>query len=362
MLGNALIKEKDLPFTTRIYGSRRNQNDQHASLPVVSRNSRILIGIGLSWKRRFQVEQMSFLLSLLPVILKRKPKAIYLAEYDLYCWLFKLRSLLNLPFNLVLYTGGGSIPGIFNNNKDWVHHVTDELWEKAIKMGLPRQRMLQIPHFIRQDFIYDDFKMEAIRKTAGPNKKIVLVVGAMNTDHKRMDLAAKIVGTTAADVFPVFVGDETEESAAIKGLLKSKFDSAFLMESCSPRQMGTYYAAADIFFSASKYESFGLTYIEAMHHGLPIFCHRHERLENIVGNHATATNMDEIDLAVSQWQEYLFQLNEYNSCCLMEHCCANENYGFEPLKEKYISLMKKAVGITETDLRPRLENKSFCIE
>ena len=49
-----------------------------------------------------------------------------------------------------------------------------------------------------------------------------------------------------------------------------------------PEQVADYYAAGDIFVSASRSETQGLTYMEAMASGLPLLCHADDCLDGVV--------------------------------------------------------------------------------
>lgn len=343
MLGDALLSQQVLPFIVRVVGAKKIKNKAYGSVCTWSRNHWVLTGLKLSWKRRFQIEQASFLLGLLPMLLRRPPACIYLAEYELYCWLFKLRNFFKWRYSLVLYTGGTAVPGLFMPDKDWVHHVTDELWQKAINMGLPENRMFIIPHFVRTDFDYDDVTIANIRRRAG-KKKVVLVVGAMNTNHKRMDLAVTILGATAAEIFPVFVGDQTEEAPLVESLLSQYFGKEYILTGSEAAGMGTYYAAADLFFSASNYESFGLAYIEAMWHGLPLVCHKHSRLFSITGSYAHGIDMDERTKAEDAWMLWLKQEDTiYPVSRLAPHQYVAATYTWQQLQHHYLHRLSAVV-------------------
>ena len=92
----------------------------------------------------FLWEQRSFFAGMLPTLLRTKPAAIYLGEYQLYCYLYKLRAALGLSYSLVLYTGGQAIPGLFDPSRDFIHHVTDAYLPQC--QHLPAKRQWLLPH------------------------------------------------------------------------------------------------------------------------------------------------------------------------------------------------------------------------
>ena len=105
---------------------------------------------------------------MLPLLLSQKPATIYLGEYRLYCYLFKIRQLFRLDFSLVLYTGGQAIPGLFNPALDYVHHVTDVYLAEC--RHIPEERQFLVPHFIEADFVYDEAVMAMIKKKSSREK------------------------------------------------------------------------------------------------------------------------------------------------------------------------------------------------
>lgn len=344
-LGDAMLSEPKHSYSTQVFGSRRIQNRPYKVIFAISRNNWILLKLKLVWRTRFSIEQFSFLMFLLPKIIIERPKIIYLAEYDMYCWLYKIRKLLGLSYHLIYYTGGGAIPSLFNKEKDWVHHVTNNLLNQSIRMGIPENRISIIPHFVNENFQYNDKIMNEIKRVSG-NKIVILVVGAMNTNHKRMDLAAWILGCTKERVFPIFVGDLTEEYIKIEGILKKYFEDQYIITQSNAREIGSYYAAADIFFTASAYEAFGLTYIEALWHGLPLVCHKHERLEDIVNKHTYSFEMNKDEITINTWKKYINEFQNTYSRDINKHQFVLKRYHWKSLKNDYINMFNQVGNFT----------------
>jgi glycosyltransferase involved in cell wall biosynthesis len=342
MLADALLAENELPFKVEVAAGKAIAGKGYKPIWNISRNAKWLTLLNLSWKKRFQFEQLSFLAGLFPGLISNSPAVIYLAEYELYCWLFKIRKLFNLPYSLILYTGGMAVPGLFDKMRDRVHHISDQLVATATKMGIPEINQWMMPHFVRTNFNYNDTLINEIREKAGA-KKIVLVVGAMNTDHKRMDMAATILGTFPEIIFPVFIGDETEESPLIQSILKNHFGHHFLMIATEPEKLGSYYAAADLFFSASAYESFGLVYIEALWHGLPMLCQFHDNLQGITGGYADECDMGDDSLASQVLLQKISALPVYNTSSIEAHVFVDKVYSWHALRESYVSMFKNAI-------------------
>ncbi|CAN5721575.1 hypothetical protein BH10BAC3_BH10BAC3_33930 [soil metagenome] len=213
-------------------------------------------------------EQRSFAIGMVPLLLSQKPAAIYLGEYQLYCYLFKIRQFFRLNFSLVLYTGGQAIPGLFNPALDYVHHVTDQYLVEC--RHIPQGRQFLIPHFIETDFVYEDAVIAMIKKKAA-GKRIVLSVGIIDNTIKRMDLLVESLLPIKEQVFPVLLGESSGDEPAIRQQLEAGFGKdGFIIDKVAHQRLGNYYKAADLFVLCSPKESFGLASLEALYHGLTV--------------------------------------------------------------------------------------------
>ena len=173
------LKQEKLTFTfsvclgKKINGAVYNQK----KIFNIHRKSKLLSLF--SENTAFEIEQLTFFFGIIPSILFTKIRAIYLGEYNLYCYLFKFRKWFNLNFSLVLYTGGQAVPGLFDLSKDYVHHITDIYYDYFIKKGVPASRQFLLPHFINFPFSKSDSLTEIIYQKAN-GKKILLSVGQID--------------------------------------------------------------------------------------------------------------------------------------------------------------------------------------
>lgn len=248
------------------------------------------------WKNAFVREQQWFSFALLPQLIRHKPAVVYLGEYRLYCYLYKLRSLLGLNFALCLYTGGQAIPGakVFNAARDYVHHITPAYLPQCSHLPANRQQVL--PHFINEDFETDTQKEAWLRGKAG-HKKIVLSVGLLDTRVKQMHLLAEALGTEPGNWFPILLGAPGEDTPRLKALFTEKFGKdGFIMASVPHPALSPYYRSADIFVSCSPRESFGLALVEALYHGLPVVAHEFFETQWVLGEQAVLIDVNNLTL------------------------------------------------------------------
>lgn len=306
---------------------------QVAHLP---RGLNIYRQLGISELTGFNIEQITFFFGVLPYIILGKPKAIYIGEYNLYCYLYKFRKIFGLSYSLILYTGGQAIPGLFDKQKDFVHHITDVYYNQLIKQGIPDDRQFILPHFIDLNFSINEYVVDMIRQKAN-GKKIFLSVGQIDKKIKRMHLIPQIFAKVSDKIFPVIVGGRSVETEEVITSFKETFGTDGFLVAQSPRsEIGSYYAAADCFVLCSPKESFGLAFIEGLFFNLPVLCHDFREVRFVLKNNANYLDLNQI-VKSSEWVEKNFsKLKKY---ALDEgYLFVKENYTWDKLRPEYLSM------------------------
>jgi glycosyltransferase involved in cell wall biosynthesis len=244
-------------------------------------------------RNAFLWEQRSFFAGMLPALLRTQPAAIYLGEYQLYCYLYKLRTALRLSYSLVLYTGGQAIPGLFDAGRDFIHHVTDAYLPQCAH--LPAHRQWLLPHFMHDDFVYDDAVIAAIQQQA-EGRKIVLSVGLLDKATKQMDLLIAAVQQLKEPVYLILLGEASADTESLRQqVAAANLHHQVLMQQVPHQQLGNWYKAADVFVLCSLKESFGLAMVEALYHGLPVICRPFTESKFVLQNQACFTEMHAAD-------------------------------------------------------------------
>jgi len=335
---------ESVDFTFQVFLGKRLSGAVFEQQPVFHfpRGLKLFRKSGISDLTGFNIEQFTFFCGFLPHILIKKPKAIYLGEYNLYCYLYKFRKLFGLSYSLVLYTGGQVAPGLFDNQKDFVHHITDVYYNQLIKQGVPQNRQFILPHFIDLNFNISELLVNQIREKAN-GKKIFLSVGQIDKKIKRMDLIPKILAGVSDKVFPVIVGANTSDTEDILASLKSTFGSDGYIVTQSPRsEIGSYYVAADCFVLCSAKESFGLAFIEALYFNLPVICHDFQEAHFVLKDKAHYFNLNEID-KVSTWIERdLSMIHKYNHN--EGRSFVHDNYTWDVLRDRYFFMFNRILS------------------
>jgi|GEM_PF-1225471 glycosyltransferase involved in cell wall biosynthesis len=296
----------NLPGTgISVYGGGNFIGEKFQSLKILSIHRTGWLGRKIFRKRAFEIELISFFFFFIPAVILKKPTAIYLGEYKLYCYLFRLRSLLGLNYSLVLYTGGFAIPGLFDAKKDYVHHVTNVYYDTLLRQHFPAEHQFVVPHFTSFNFSFSQEIYNELKQKAG-TKKIILSIGSIDSNYKRMDLFATLVGNHKDKFFPVIIGQETNDTPAIKKKMKDLFgENGYTITKVKREELGTYYRAADVFMLCSRAESFGLVFLEALYFNLPVICNNSQEAQFVLKKYAFLINMENENTAINSFNEII---------------------------------------------------------
>ena len=125
---------------------------------------------------------------------------------------------------------------------------------------------------------------EKLRTSLGiaPDECILLYVGRL-AKEKNVEELLGLLAKTGRTQRMLIVGDgpyraELEKTAEALGVQ----DRLIFTGMVSPQQVPDYYAAGDVFVSASQSETQGLTYMEAMSSALPVLCRADECLADVI--------------------------------------------------------------------------------
>lgn len=293
--------------------------------------------VGSRWK--YYIEYVSFALGLLPILLSRTFDAFYVMEAPLYKFLSRWRHLTGARYKLVHPTGGqlGVLPA---TARDYVHHVTPCYMSVAEQCGFARQNQFLIPHFINLapgTPPHDSARRERLRQELGipHGMPVVLSVGSIDAQVKRMDYVVRECSALGAPVFLLLLGQLDAASNSIHLLAEEKLGpERYAILTVSREVIYDYYALADVFVLASLREGFGLVFLEALACGIPVITHDYDvsryvlREEGILADLSkpgALTNALERVLAEPQTEAARRARFEYVRC----------NFGADALRENY---------------------------
>lgn len=287
----------------------------------------------------YKIEQITFCLSLLSLIFKKKPVVIYYSDFWLGTYLWHLRKLLKLKYKLLFSNGAPNGPPF--KTEDHIQQLLPVYLEQAIKQGAPVDMQTLLPYGFNiniQERLNDLTKKEKIRKQLGltSDQKIILSVGAVNKHHKRMDYLINEIAKLGKDYFLVILGQFEVETDELIKLASLKLPGRNLITNVAYEKVKEYYIAADYFVLASLNEGFGRVLIEALSYGLPCIVHNYINAKQVLGENGTYLNMQKEDALAQYLKVVKPQLNPSH---LIQ--AAYNNYSWQVLKKDYIKMIKQ---------------------
>ncbi len=177
----------------------------------------------------------------------------------------------------VLFSNGGAIPAQRLPRCDFVQEHTEQNLARSA-----RHKAFMIPHGVDlalfRPGLASDFRL---RHGIPAGAFVVISVGTVCVNHKRMDHVIREVAPLPG-VHLLVVGQENGETPAIKALGRELLGERVTFTKLPHDQLPHAYAAADAFVLGSRFETFGIVYIEAMAMGLPVFCADNPNQRSIV--------------------------------------------------------------------------------
>ena len=150
---------------------------------------------------------------------------------------------------------------------------TPPIARELLDMGVRPKRMEVIPVGVDVDRFRRNGGGDGIRERHGlAGKNVLITVGRLSFE-KRVDLLIKCMKHFSDDTVLLIcgkgpAGDEWRQLAADEGVTDRVVFAGFV----SDEDIVSYYSSADIFVTASKFETQGLTTLEAMACGVPAIC------------------------------------------------------------------------------------------
>jgi len=150
---------------------------------------------------------------------------------------------------------------------------TPPIARELLAMGVKPKRMEVIPVGVDIDRFYRDDRGSEIRKRHGlEGKRVLITVGRMSFE-KKADLLIRTMKDVDDDVSLLICGKgpmekEWKQLAADEGVADKVVFAGFVPDD----ELISYYSCADIFITASKFETQGLTTLEAMACEIPALC------------------------------------------------------------------------------------------
>jgi 1,2-diacylglycerol 3-alpha-glucosyltransferase len=290
---------------------------------------------------RYFVEQASFFLSFLPALVLGRPDVVYFADLNLgnLCWHW--RRLSGQRFKLLYYNGGLTTRPF--TRADMVQQLTPAGLDEAIARGESRTHQTVLPHGVHVPDTLPARITGAARRALGlpADRPVVLAVGMLDTQIKRTDaLIRALAELPQPRPFLALLGADGPDASDVRALARDLLgDDGFLARAVPHDDIGEWYRAADVFALASLREGFGLAYVEALAHGLPIVAHDSPVTRHLLGGFATLADITRPGALARSLVTALTSAPGTEAQRAARHGSARARFDWDTLREDYARLL-----------------------
>lgn len=192
----------------------------------------------------------------------------------------------------------------------------------------------------------DAKRIDSIREEIGLQKEdhVVVFVGRI-AKEKSIDIPIRAIAkSTDPHLHLVIVGGGTDEEY-YKGIASQcdVEDRVHFLGKKPKEQIAYYYAAFDCFVSASLTETQGMTYLEALATGLPVFGRRDEVLSELLEEGKTGYYFDDEEELLEKWNTY-FSLSDIEKNAMEMQCVEKTKpYSTRMFASKALAVYEQAI-------------------
>ncbi|WP_298297709.1 glycosyltransferase [Hydrotalea sp.] len=268
-------------------------------IPCVQRNTGLSKKIA-TWMRTeaYFVEQFSFLLAMMPLVIWYRPSVIYYSDFKLGTWLWQLRRFFKFRYKLLFANGAPNGPPF--TRMDHVQQLLPLYIEQACAGGTAMEKQTLLPYAINinEEAITAMFrnKVEWRKRLGLPAAmKVMISVGAVNSHHKRMDYVIREFALLpASDFFLVLLGQTDADSQGIINLANELLPQHnFIIQQVSSEQVRQYMCVADYFILASLSEGLPRVLPEALSTGLFPIVHDYAVTRQTLGSYGVYRDLQQ---------------------------------------------------------------------
>ena len=272
--------------------------------------------------------------------MKRCPDVVYFADLNLgnLCWHW--RRVSGQRFKLLYYNGGLTTRPF--TRADLVQQLTPAGLDEALARGEAPERQMVLAHGVRVPDTLPARITGVARRALGlpADRPVVLAVGMLDGAVKRTGwLIRELAALPAPRPFLALLGADGPDADAVRALARELLgDDGFLARAVPHEDVAAYYRAADVFALASLREGFGLAYVEALAHGLPIVAHDTPVTRHLLGDFAMLTDLS-CDGALTRALPGALASPGTSDDRAARHASARARFGWNALREDYVQLL-----------------------
>lgn len=335
-------------FDITLFKGGGDENPREKVLPFLHRNGLVVKMLPLHkffGRTAMHTETVTFVLALLPHLIKGRYDIVHTIDPPLTRFLFKIRNLFGLKFRL-LYTEGCAMPPADYPPADHMQQIAKVTYDEARKAGIPGKYMTLLPCGIYPERFHTTKSREELRRAYGVGEDtfVILSVAALNRRHKRIDYLIEEASRLRGDFLVWMDGSLDHGDADLIPLAGKQLGNKYRITHVPSEQVGELYRLADVMVHCSAFEAFGLAVVEGASTGLPVVTHNADHFRWLLQNPAAWIDMQE-DGALSRKLAFL-QADRKALEAIKSDKEALARFSWHELKEDYENLYRNMSGVS----------------
>lgn len=331
-------------------GAGDESADEHR-LWNLRRNGKVAPFLGKFIRRNgYVVEQLSSFLPFVSCIKRGKPDLIFYSDANLGFQLYRWRQQIGVTYRLLFLNGGPCDPPF--SRTDYVQQSAPFYRDIALQAGEPASKHFLVPQgiYVPPDPLLPDLERKRqLRQRLGLpcDRPIVLSVGWISADHKRMDYVVKeVAALPEPHPYLVMLGHIDGNSPPIIELANHKLgQEGYTARSVTYDQVPLYYQSADVFVLGSLQEGFGRVYLEALIYGLPCIVHDHPVMRYVLKDQGIFTDLSKSG-SMAQALAHILQLSQSPDIMDQRREFVRKHFSWKSLAPEYLKMFQNCLKKT----------------
>lgn len=347
------LMKDDYEVTLFKGGGARNKREK--VLPFLHRNGflvKMLPVHKLFGRTAMHTETVTFVMALLPHLIKGRYDIVHCIDPPLTRFLFKIRNLFGLKFR-ILYTEGCAMAPADYPPADHMQQISRVSYDEARKAGIPESYMTLLPCGIYPERFHVPKDRAELRRAYGIDETtfVILSVAALNRKHKRIDHLVDELTLLQGDFLVWMDGSLDHGDADLVPLAKKRLGDRCRITHVPSEKVGELYRLADVMVHCSIFEAFGLAIVEGASTGLPVITDHADHFQWLLQNPASWVDMRERGALCKRLAMLMADRNTLDSIRAGEETLAR--FSWHNLKEVYKKLYRHMTNVS-------LQNKNHC--
>jgi glycosyltransferase involved in cell wall biosynthesis len=322
--------------------------DRERSIPTLRSDTAPARAIGrLTRRPPFFAEHVTFALSLIPLLARRRPDVVYFSEWWVGRVLAAWRRFGRGRWKLVL-SNGSLAPGPYPH-LDHVQQLVPGALDAVVARGVSAHNQSVLPLGVAMGPALRRTSPEEraqLRATLGlpADRRILVSVGAINRQKRHSYVIDEVASLPEPRPFLLLAGQREAETPEVETHAAARLGAhGHKILTVPSERMPDVYRASDAFVLASLWEGSPRALVEALSHGLPCLTHDYPVMIWLMGGHGAAADFTQPG-ALAGLLAGLRDDDLGEPAREARHASVHERFSWDSLAPRYVEFLRRVAA------------------